>query len=121
MDRHATSRADVPCVEASRRRSSTVGWSPAGGWATTAGGGTWVGRHVEQIELHFLPGYSPELNPVELLNQDVKENAAGRRRARSAAELTRIFGSICVAASASQNTPAPFRSYRWRWGSGASN
>jgi transposase len=48
----------------------------------------WVGRHAERIELHFLPGYSPELNPVELLNQDVKANAAGRRRARSAAELT---------------------------------
>jgi transposase len=47
----------------------------------------WVGRHAGQIELHFLPGYSPELNPVELLNQDVKANAAGRRRPRSAAEL----------------------------------
>jgi len=47
----------------------------------------WVGRHAERIELHFLPGYSPELNPVELLNHDVKANAAGRRRARSAVEL----------------------------------
>jgi transposase len=47
----------------------------------------WVGRHADQIELHFLPGYSPELNPVELLNHDVKANAAGRRRSRSAAEL----------------------------------
>jgi transposase len=47
----------------------------------------WVGRHAEQIELHFLPGYSPELNPVELLNHDVKANAAGRRRPRSAGEL----------------------------------
>ena len=48
---------------------------------------TWVGRHAERIELHFLPGYSPELNPVELLNHDVKANAAGRRRPRSAGEL----------------------------------
>jgi transposase len=47
----------------------------------------WVGRHAEQIQLHFLPGYSPELNPVELLNHDVKANAAGRQRARSAKEL----------------------------------
>jgi transposase len=53
----------------------------------------WVGRHAERIQLHFLPGYSPELNPVELLNQDVKANAAGRRRARSAAELTRELRS----------------------------
>jgi transposase len=47
----------------------------------------WVGQHAERIELHFLPGYSPELNPVELLNHDVKANAAGRRRPRSAGEL----------------------------------
>jgi transposase len=47
----------------------------------------WVGRRAERIQLHFLPGYSPELNPVELLNHDVKANAAGRRRARSAGEL----------------------------------
>jgi transposase len=47
----------------------------------------WVGRHADQIQLHFLPGYSPELNPVELLNHDVKANAAGRRRPRSASEL----------------------------------
>ena len=53
----------------------------------------WVGRHADRIELHFLPGYSPELNPVELLNQDVKANAAGRRRARSAAELAKELRS----------------------------
>jgi transposase len=47
----------------------------------------WVGRHGDRIELHFLPGYSPELNPVELLNHDVKANAAGRRRPRSVSEL----------------------------------
>jgi transposase len=47
----------------------------------------WVAGHAERIQLHFLPGYSPELNPVELLNHDVKANAAGRRRARSAGEL----------------------------------
>jgi transposase len=47
----------------------------------------WVGRHADRIELHVLPGYSPELNPVELLNHDVKANAAGRRRPRSASEL----------------------------------
>jgi transposase len=48
----------------------------------------WVARHADRIQLHFLPGYSPELNPVELLNNDVKANAAGRRRARTVVELT---------------------------------
>ena len=39
------------------------------------------------LKLHFLPGYSPELNPDELLNQDVKSNAIGRRRANNQSEL----------------------------------
>jgi transposase len=47
----------------------------------------WVHAHAEQIELQFLPGYSPELNPTELLNQDVKTNALGRRRPTSQDEL----------------------------------
>jgi transposase len=47
----------------------------------------WVAEHAGQIELQFLPGYSPELNPTELLNQDVKTNALGRRRPRSQDEL----------------------------------
>jgi transposase len=35
----------------------------------------WVAANPALIELHFLPGYSPELNPAECLNQDVKTNA----------------------------------------------
>jgi len=40
----------------------------------------WVAEHPDRIELHYLPGSSPELNPDEMLNQDVKANALGRRR-----------------------------------------
>jgi transposase len=47
----------------------------------------WVAAHRELIELHFLPGYSPELNPAECLNQDVKTNALGRRRPLNVTEL----------------------------------
>jgi transposase len=47
----------------------------------------WVAAHPEAIELHFLPGYSPELNPAEMLNQDVKTNALGRRRPLNVTEL----------------------------------
>ena len=46
-----------------------------------------VAAHPALIELHFLPGYAPELNPAEMLNQDVKTNALGRRRPLDAAEL----------------------------------
>jgi transposase len=47
----------------------------------------WVKRHRRHIRLFFLPGYSPELNPDELLNQDVKTNAVGRKRPRHKGEL----------------------------------
>ena len=47
----------------------------------------WVAAHADQLELQFLPGYSPELNPTELLNQDVKTNALGRRRPHTQDEL----------------------------------
>ena len=40
----------------------------------------WVAQQKGRIRLYFLPGYSPELNPDEMLNQDVKSNALGRRR-----------------------------------------
>jgi transposase len=36
----------------------------------------WLAEHVDSIEMHFLPGYSPELNPTELLNNDVKHHVA---------------------------------------------
>lgn len=47
----------------------------------------WVAENTEHIELFYLPGYSPHLNPDEVLNQDVKSNAVGRNRARSLSEL----------------------------------
>lgn len=47
----------------------------------------WLAEHAEQIRLIFLPTYSPELNPDEMLNQDVKANAVGRRRPHSLPEM----------------------------------
>jgi len=48
---------------------------------------TWVAANPHLIELHFLPGYSPELNPAECLNQDVKTNALGKRRPTNVHQL----------------------------------
>jgi transposase len=47
----------------------------------------WLEKHRDRIERIFLPAYSPELNPDELLNQDVKSNALGRRRPQDSDEL----------------------------------
>jgi transposase len=32
----------------------------------------WLAEHRERIEVFYLPGYSPEMNPVEYLNNDMK-------------------------------------------------
>ncbi len=40
----------------------------------------WFKGHRDAVRVYFLPGYSPELNPDEYLNQDVKTNAVGRTR-----------------------------------------
>lgn len=47
----------------------------------------WAQKHREQIRLIPLPAYSPELNPDEFLNHDVKQNAVGRRRAKSGQQM----------------------------------
>lgn len=47
----------------------------------------WVERHQAEIRLIYLPPYSPELNPGEFLNQDVKTNAAGRWRPRTQGKM----------------------------------
>lgn len=40
----------------------------------------WFKARRAAVRLYFLPVYSPELNPDEYLNQDVKTNAVGRMR-----------------------------------------
>lgn len=55
---------------------------------------TWLEGNQEKIQLFFLPAYSLELNPDELLNQDLKSNAFRQGRARDKAEMmakTRAF------------------------------
>ena len=47
----------------------------------------WRAKHSSELELFYVPGYSPELNPDEMLNNDVKTNALGRRRPRHKTEM----------------------------------
>jgi transposase len=47
----------------------------------------WLARHAGHIEMFLLPSYSPELNPDELLNHDVKTNAVGRKRPRTKLQM----------------------------------
>jgi transposase len=47
----------------------------------------WLQANRRRIRMFFLPGYSPELNPDEYLNNDVKANAIGRQRPVDKPEL----------------------------------
>ena len=47
----------------------------------------WVEEHADQISLEFIPSYSPELNPDEYLNRDLKKNVNAKRSPRNANEL----------------------------------
>ena len=46
-----------------------------------------VADNAHRLRLIRLPGYCPELNPDELLNQDVKTNALGKSRPTNKAEM----------------------------------
>lgn len=53
----------------------------------------WLDKNSNRIRVFFLPAYSPELNPDEMLNQDVKSNSVGRKRAHSREQLVRSVRS----------------------------
>ncbi len=68
----------------------------------------WVTSHCHRLRLFFLPGYSPDLNPEEFLNQDVKTNAVGRKRLRDTDEL---LGNLQRYLWSTQRRPKKVRRY----------
>ena len=68
----------------------------------------WVEKHAAQLRLILLPGYSPELNPDELLNQDVKSNALGRRRPTHQDEM---IGDVRSYLRSTQRRPEVVKNY----------
>lgn len=68
----------------------------------------WLKKHAEHIELFFLPAYSPELNPDEYLNCDLKALVHGGKPARNRDELeSKIRGAMMKI----QNRPKRVMSY----------
>ncbi len=47
----------------------------------------WLADHEDGIEVFYLPSYSPELNPDECLNADLKDGVTRRAPARSKGQL----------------------------------
>ncbi|MCB9024893.1 MAG: IS630 family transposase [Bdellovibrionaceae bacterium] len=54
---------------------------------------SWISKNKKAIELFFLPPYSPELNPNELLNNDLKRNTVRKKRASNKDELIKTVRS----------------------------
>jgi len=68
----------------------------------------WLGEHKEQIEVFYLPSYSPELNPDEYLNGNLKNKVHSGTPIRNREDLekkTRSFMRTLV------KRPAHVRSY----------
>ena len=68
----------------------------------------WTAARPERLKVFYLPGYSPELNPDEYLNQDVKSNAVGRRRARDQQDM---MANVRCYLRSTQKRPDVVRSY----------
>lgn len=68
----------------------------------------WRVEHQEEIEIIYLPGYSPELNPDEMLNQDVKASALRKRRPQNVRQLKADVRSYLFS---TQKQPDVVRSY----------
>ena len=55
----------------------------------------WLQDRTDEIEVFYLPAYSPELNPDEYLNCDLKAGVHGKPPARSRKELAkRVIGHM---------------------------
>lgn len=68
----------------------------------------WLEGKESELELIFLPGYSPELNPDEMLNQDVKTTVFKNRRPKNKADLKALLSAKLHSI---QKQPAKIRSY----------
>jgi hypothetical protein len=55
--------------------------------ASQQAGKKWADEYKEKIELFYLPGYSPELNPEERLNADLKHAIRSKVPVRTKAKL----------------------------------
>ena len=49
----------------------------------------WLAKHVDEIEVFYLPSYSPELNPDEMANADLKQAVTKLAPARTKLQLVK--------------------------------
>ena len=68
----------------------------------------WLAKHPDQIEILYLPGYSPELNPDEMANADIKQAVTSKAPARTKLQLVKATSSHLRSV---QRRPDRIRSY----------
>ena len=54
----------------------------------------WLKKHVDEIELFYLPAYAPERNPDEYLNRDLKQQVSNKPQQGIEINLRNKFFSI---------------------------
>lgn len=68
----------------------------------------WLHQHRDKIEMHFLPPYSPQLNPAEYLNCDVKQGVHSKPPTRN---LNQLKGRVSSHLHKLQKLPARILKY----------
>ncbi len=66
----------------------------------------WVAEHSDHLELHYLPAYSPEFNPIEQVWRVTKRSATHNRHF---AELSRLCRRLFRRFNRFQGNPAALR------------
>ena len=74
-----------------------------GGWAMA-----WLAEHKDAIEVSYLPSYSPELNPDEMANADLKQAVTKQAPARTKLQLVKATARHLRSV---QKQPARVQSY----------
>src|SRR5215212_7429452 len=76
----------------------------------------WLEAHRSEIEVHYLPAYSPELNPDEGVNTDLKQAVCRKAPARSKEQLKQAAVSHMRSLSRrSQRIRAIFQHLQFRY------
>ena len=68
----------------------------------------WLAENADKIEVFYLPGYSPELNPDEQLNADLKQRVTAAVPAKTQVQLVKTTSK---ALHSIQKQPGRVQSY----------
>ena len=72
----------------------------------------WVGENIDKIELFYLPSYSPELNPDEYLNNDLKSGIGLKQSPKNEKQMKKNVRSHMVYLQKNPKKVARFFSHK---------